>query len=84
MLQSVDSAVKNLVDFTDMLSKEDYVILSSLKAVLHILKNKVLVESPVDIKVTKDIKRCILTYLERKYSNVETSEIMDLPSFLDP
>ena len=41
-----------------------------------------LVESPVDTKVTKDIKRCIFTYLERKYSNVETSEIMDLSSFL--
>ena len=36
VLQSMDSAVKDLVDFTDMLSKEDHVTLSSLRAVLHI------------------------------------------------
>ena len=84
VLQSVHSAVKDLADFTDMLSGEDRVTLSSLRAVLHILKNKVLVESPVDTTLTKDIKRRILTYLEGKYSNVETSEIMDLSSFLDP
>ena len=43
-----------------------------------------LVESSVDTTLTKDIKRRILTYLEGKYSNVETSEMMDLSSFLDP
>ena len=43
VLQSVHSAVKNLADFTDLLSGEDRVTFSSLRAVLHILKNKVLV-----------------------------------------
>ena len=33
VLESVRFAVKDLADFTDMLSGEDYVILSSLRAV---------------------------------------------------
>ena len=60
MLQSVHSAVKDLADFTDMLSGEDRVTLSSLRAVLHILRNKVLVESYVDTTLTKDIKGVFL------------------------
>ena len=84
VLQSVHSAVKNLADFTDMLSGEERVTLSALRAVLNILKNEVLVESPADTTLTKDIKRRILTYLEGKYSDIETSELMDVASFLDP
>jgi len=83
VLQSVHSAIKNLADFTDMLSGEDRVTLSSLRAVLHILKNQVLVESSVDTTLTKDIKRRILTYLDGKYTDIETSKLMDLSSFLD-
>ena len=67
-----------------MLSGEEWVTLSALRAVLNILKNDVLVESPVDTTLTKDIKRRILTYLEGKYSDIETSELMDMASFLDP
>ena len=63
---------------------EDRVTLSALKVVLHILKNDALVESSVDTMLTKDIKRRILTYLDGKYSDVETAELMDLASFLDP
>ena len=55
VLQSVHSAIKSLADFTDMLSGEDGVTLSALKAVFHILKNDVLVKSSVDTMVTKDI-----------------------------
>ena len=44
VLQSVHSAVKNLADFTDMLSGEERVTLSALRAVLNILKNEVLVD----------------------------------------
>ena len=84
VLQSVHSAVKDLADFTDMLSGEGLITLSSLRAILHILKNEVVVESLVDTTLTKDIKRCTRTYLEGKYSNVETSEMMNLSSFLDP
>ena len=72
VLQSVHSAVKNLADFTDMLSGEGRVTLSSLRAVLRILKSKVLVESSEDTTLTKDIKRRILTYLEGKYSNISS------------
>lgn len=84
VLQSVHSAIKSLADFTDMLSGEDCVTLSALKAVLHILKNDVLVESSIDTTLTKDIKRRIVTYLDGKYSDIETSELMDVARFLDP
>ena len=58
--------------------------MSVLRAVLNILKNEVLAESPVDTTLTKDIKRRILTYLEGNYSDIETSELMDMASFFDP
>jgi len=77
-------AVKSLADFTYMLSGEDRVTLSALNAVLHILKSEALVESLVDTTLTKVIKSHILTYLDGNYSDVKTTELMDLASFLDP
>jgi len=84
VLRSVYSAIKDLAEFTDTLSGEDRVTLSALKAVLHLLKNQVLVESTTDSTLTKDIKKRILTYLDDKYSESETLELINLASFLDP
>jgi len=84
VLQSVHSAIKDLAEFTDMLSGEDRVTLSALKAVLYLLKNQVLVESTTDTTLTKDIKKHILTALDEKYSESKALELINLASFLDP
>ena len=55
--------------------------MSSLRVVIHILKNEVLVESSVVTTLTTDIKNVFLIILKE---GIETSEIMDLSRFLDP
>ena len=84
VLQSVHSAIKDLTDFTDTLSGEYRVTLSTLKAVLHLLQSKILAECSTDTALTKDIKKRILIYLDEKYSDGETLELLNLASFLDP
>lgn len=84
VLESVQSAIKPLADFTDMLSGEKCVTLSSLRPVLHIFKTDVLAESDENTTLTADIKRRILEYMEDKYQDDRISELLDIASFLDP
>ena len=53
VLQSLESAIKDLADFTDTLSGEDWVTFSSLKGSAS---PKFLAESSTDTALTKDIK----------------------------
>ncbi len=48
VLESVQAALGPLADFTDMLSGEEHVTVSTIKPVLHLLKTKVVVESDGD------------------------------------
>ena len=84
VLESVQSAIRPLADFTDMLSGEKCVTLSSLRPILHIFKTDVLSESDEDTTLTADIKRRILEYMEGKYEDSRISELLDVASFLDP
>ena len=84
VLESVQSAIRPLADFTDMLSGEERVTMSALKPVLHILKNEVLAESTDDTTLTADIKSRILSSMEHRYSDSEISELLDVASYLDP
>ncbi|KAK0151881.1 Zinc finger BED domain-containing protein 1 [Merluccius polli] len=71
-------------EFTDALSGEDYVSVSYLKPVLHLLKTATLAETDQDTNLTKDIKSRALHYIEEKYSDPVTQELLDITSFLDP
>ncbi|KAJ8012541.1 hypothetical protein DPEC_G00043890 [Dallia pectoralis] len=72
------------MEFTDALSGEEYVTISFVKPVLHILNSRVLAEEEVDVELTKTIKNSILTYLKGKYSDPITEELLDTASFVDP
>ena len=84
VLESLQSAIKPLADFTDMLSGEKRVTLSALRPVLHIFKTDILAESDENTTLTADIKRRILVYMEDKYQDDQISELLDVASFLDP
>ena len=73
-----------LADFTDMLSAENFVTMSSILPVLHILRHEVLAEAESDTQLTQDIKARILSYLEKKYSDPDISELLNVSCFLDP
>lgn len=84
VLEAINKALAPLVEFTDALSGEKYVSISSVKPVLHILHSRVLAEEDDDVELTKAIKSDILAYLDEKFSNPTTEELLDMASFVDP
>ncbi|XP_041841404.1 zinc finger BED domain-containing protein 4-like [Melanotaenia boesemani] len=84
VLKSINKAIGPLQEFTDALSGEAYVSVSYLKPVLHLLRTSTLTRSDEDTDLTKEIKSRALGYIEDKYSNPATQELMDITSFLDP
>lgn len=59
-------------------------IVSYVKPVLHLLKTSVLAEKEDDTNLTKTIKVKILDYMNTKYDDPETQELLDIASFMDP
>ncbi|XP_067301389.1 E3 SUMO-protein ligase ZBED1-like [Pseudorasbora parva] len=84
VLEAIQKALKPLQDFTDALSGEEYVTLSYVRPVLHLFNSSLLVPEEGDSELTKSIKLTILTYLNEKYSEPSTSDLLDIASFIDP
>ena len=84
VLESVSKTLGPLIEFTDALSGEEYVSVSYLKPVLHLLNNTVLTPAEDDTDLTKDMKKSILKYLNEKYSEAATDDLLDMASLLDP
>ncbi|KAI2642406.1 E3 SUMO-protein ligase ZBED1 [Labeo rohita] len=68
VLEAIQRALRPLQDFTDALSGED----------------SLLAPEEGDSELTKSIKHNILTYLNEKYSEPSTSDLLDIASFMDP
>lgn len=83
ILESVNQALQPLQEFTDALSSESYVSVSYVKPVLHLMKTSVLAEEE-DSDLTKSIKMKILDYMNTKYDNPATQELLDMSCFMDP
>lgn len=84
ILESVNQALQPLQEFTDALSSESYVSVSYVKPVLHLMKTSVLAEKEEDSDLTKSIKMKILDYMNTKYDNPATQELLDMSCFVDP
>lgn len=84
VLESVNKALCPLVEFTDALSGEQYVSVSYLKPVLYLFNEQVLKPQDDDTQLTRDIKVNILDYLNEKYADESTQELLDMASLLDP
>lgn len=82
--ESVSKTLSPLMEFTDALSGEEYVSVSYLKPVFHLLNNTVLPHSEEDTDLTKQMKTTILQYLNEKYSDPATNHLLDMASFVDP
>ncbi len=62
VLESINSALTPLKDFTDILSAwESYVTVSTIKPILRHLDEEVLVDRDEDTQLTKDIKERVKT-----------------------
>ena len=84
VLESINSAFTPLQDFTDMLSGEEYVSVSLIKPLMKHLQDTLLTHTEDESDLTKDIKHKVFRYLEEKYSNSDTSMLLNMCTFLDP
>lgn len=83
VLEAVKNGLKPVADFTDILSGENYVTVSSLLPMLLHLR-ELLEESEDDARLTADLKRVILEQMEHKYDNAATLRILHKAALLDP
>lgn len=84
VLESINQALQPLQEFTDALSGERYVSVSYVKPVLHLMNTSILAAKEEDSDLTKSIKMKILEYMNTKYDNPATQELLDMTCFMDP
>ncbi|KAJ8348869.1 hypothetical protein SKAU_G00274580 [Synaphobranchus kaupii] len=84
VLDAVNKALKPLAEFTDILSRETYVTISSLLPTLYLLRDDVLRNKEDDVRLTSAIKSSVLQELDRKYDFAATLQLMSTSALLDP
>lgn len=84
VLEAINKSLHRLTEFTDALSSEKYVSVSFVKPVLHLFSSSILKEKDDDPDLTCTIKTKILSYLDEKYKDPLTQELLDMASALDP
>lgn len=82
VLEAVRDGLKPVAEFTDILSAENYVTVSSLLPMLQLTKD-ILKEEETDVEMTAGIKRRILEKLNSKYDD-STLQLMRKSTLLDP
>lgn len=83
VLEAINKALSPLQDFTDALSGESYVSVSSVKPVLHLLNTEALSRDKEDTELTQSIKSKVLQYLNAKWDQA-TEDLLDMASYVDP
>ncbi|KAK7938916.1 hypothetical protein WMY93_002242 [Mugilogobius chulae] len=84
VLDSVNTALSPLLEFTDAFSAEEYVTIPCVKPVLQIFNNDLLKVNENDTQLTKDIKTAILDYMNKSYKDTVTERVVNMASLLDP
>ncbi len=84
VLESINAAMKPLADFTDILSGEKYVTVSSVKPVLELIKDDLLSPGPDDTALTASIKQNMCRVLTEKYSSPAINVLLRKATILDP
>ncbi|XP_046873195.1 E3 SUMO-protein ligase ZBED1-like [Hypomesus transpacificus] len=83
VLESINAAIKPVADFTDVLSGERYVTVSSVKPVLELLQGELLSPDPNDTALTANIRQTCKV-LKTKYSPSEIQNLLTKATILDP
>ncbi|KAL2098424.1 hypothetical protein ACEWY4_007631 [Coilia grayii] len=84
LLESLNKALAPLFEFTDALSGEKYVSVSFLKPVLHLFNNDILSRKDGDTELTQAVKEGVLKYLNEKYYDPTTDNLLDMATLADP
>lgn len=88
VLQAIDKAISPLSSLTDILSGEQYVTVSAVLPMLHILETDLLKVQEIDTQLTKDIKHRIVADIKLRYTESKLAEnvilMLQVASFMDP
>ena len=88
VLQAIDRAISPLSSLTDILSGEQYITVSAVLPMLHILETDLLKVQEADTQLTKDIKHRIVADIKSRYTESKLEEnvilMLQVASFLDP
>ncbi|XP_026083928.1 zinc finger BED domain-containing protein 1-like [Carassius auratus] len=84
VLESINAALKKVADFTDALSSEKTVTASSVKPVLQLLTEDLLLPTDEDTELTRNMKKKMVGVLKDKYSAPATQQLLAKASFIDP
>ena len=84
VLKSVLEAVKGFKDLTDLLSGEKRVTCSTIKPLMEVIHDKLVIQKDDDTPLTNEIKQRIKNDLDSRYQSVEMSSLLGTCSFLDP
>ncbi len=84
VLESINAALKKVTDFTDALSSEKTVTASSVKPVLRLLCEDLLLPTEEDTELTRNLKRKMVSVMEDKYSAPATQQLLAKATFIDP
>lgn len=84
VLESINAALKKVADFTDALSSEKTVTASSVKPVLQLLTEDLLLPTDEDTELTRNLKKKMVGVLKDKYSAPATQQLLAKASFIDP
>ncbi|XP_028300964.1 zinc finger BED domain-containing protein 1-like [Gouania willdenowi] len=84
VLEAINKSLSPLVEFTDALSGEQYVSVSFVKPTLHLFNTSILAVQEDETDLAKCIKKKIVAYLNEKYDDAPTQELLDMASALDP
>ncbi|KAM4621693.1 uncharacterized protein ACJ7VT_006017 [Polymixia lowei] len=90
VLEAIHKSLHPLAEFTDALSSEKYASVSFVKSVLHLFNSSILKVEDDDVDLRRAMKTWItsttsvLDYLNEKYSDPLTQELLDTASAVDP
>jgi hypothetical protein len=83
VLKSLHKALEPMADFTDALSGDSYVTVSSIKPTLRFIENASTAE-PDDTRLTADVKAKIQENFKKRYTSDTAQTILNTTTWLDP
>uniref|UniRef100_A0A1X7V992 Uncharacterized protein n=1 Tax=Amphimedon queenslandica TaxID=400682 RepID=A0A1X7V992_AMPQE len=81
---AINDALSPLVEFTDVMSGEQYVTISAVLPIVNLLKTSDLKESSSDKALTNELHLNIITDLSNRNQEDDVLHLLEVACFLDP